>query len=196
MDRSNPDREPVALPKQRAAARRRIRGPIPIRISRATSKLLLLGLVTLLLLILWAVPVLPAVALAGFAVALVLSFPVQLFARFIPRGLSIALSFLILLAVLLLVAYILLPLIVSQAAALVTALPDLVQNLEQYLVRALNALDRRNLLPDSPEAVAARLIEDVKNSLGVIANNMLGRTVGSSFSARSAGHSRSSRSYS
>jgi predicted PurR-regulated permease PerM len=178
MDRSNPDREPVAFPKQRAVARRRIRGPTPIRISRATWKLLLLGLVTLLLLILWAVPVLPAVALAGFAVALVLSFPVQLFARFIPRGLSIALSFLILLAVLLLVAYILLPLIVSQTAALVTALPDLVQNLEQYLVRALNALDRRNLLPDSPEAVAARLIEDVKNSLGVIANNMLGRTVG------------------
>jgi predicted PurR-regulated permease PerM len=130
------------------------------------------------MLVLWAVPVVPAVALAGFAIALVLSFPVHLFAQYVPRGLAILLSFLILLAVLLLLAYILLPLIVSQAGALVTALPDLVQNLEQYLVRALRALHDRDLLPDTPEAVAGRLIADVRDSLGVIANNVLGRTVG------------------
>ena len=79
---------------------------------------------------------------------------------------------------LLLVAYIVVPVLLSQAGALVTALPDLVQNLERHLIRALNALHRRDLLPEAPETVAARLTQDFKNSLGVIANRLLGHTVG------------------
>jgi predicted PurR-regulated permease PerM len=178
MGQENPRPDSIRLPSRRAVRRRTFRKPTPIRISTISWRLILLGLTALLLLILWAVPIVPAVALAGFAVALVLSFPVHLLARYVPRGLAILFSFLILLAVLLLVAYILLPLIVSQAGALVAALPNLVQNLEQYLVAALRALDARDLLPDTPEAVAARLIADLRDSLGVIANNMLGHTVG------------------
>lgn len=177
MDLRSAPREHIK-PESRAARRRVIRKPTPIRISRTTWNLVLLALAGLLVLLLWAVPIVPAVSLAGFAVALVLSFPVHLFAQYVPRGVAILLSFLILLAVLLLVAYIVVPLLLSQAGALVAALPDLVQNLEQYLVRALQALHRRDLLPDTPEAVAARLTEDFRNSLGVIANNVLGRTVG------------------
>lgn len=173
-----PGSEPIHLPLRGFARRHGTRKPTPIQISVATWRLILFGLAAVLLLFLWAVPIVPAVALAGFAVALVLSFPVHLFAQAVPRSLAILLSFLILLAVLLLLAYILLPLIVSQAGALVTALPGLVQNLEQYLVRALNALHARDLLPDTPEAVAGRLIADLRDSLGVIANNTLGRTVG------------------
>ena len=139
---------------------------------------MLLGLVGLLLLILWAVPFVPAVALSGFAMALVLQFPVNFFAQYVPRGIAILLSFLILLTLLFLVAYVIIPLLVLQASALVTALPDMVQNLDRYLVRGLNALHRRDLLPDTPEAVAARLTDDFRNSLGVVTNNILGRTVG------------------
>lgn len=178
MELRKPPPVPIQLPAQRVAQRVSVRRPTPIRISTTTWRLILLGLASLLLFILWAVPIVPAVALAGFAVALVLSFPVHLFAQFVPRGLAILFSFLILLAVLLLLAYILLPMIVSQAGALAIALPSLVQNLEQYLVRALQALDARDLLPDRPEAIAGRLITDLKDSLGLIANNMLGRTVG------------------
>ena len=178
MDLKNTHREPIRLPERRVLRRRVARKPTPIRISTTTWRLILFGLAALLVLVLWAVPIVPAVALAGFAVALVLSFPVHLFAQYVPRSLAIMFSFLILLAVLLLLAYILLPLIVSQAGALVTALPDLVQNLEQYLVRALRGLHARDLLPDTPQAVAGRLITDIRDSLSVIANNVLGRTVG------------------
>jgi predicted PurR-regulated permease PerM len=156
----------------------RRREPTPILISRMTWNLILIALGGLLVLALWAVPVVPAIALAGFAVALILSFPVHLFAQYMPRGVAILLSFLILLAVLLLLAYILVPVLVSQAGALATALPALVHNLDQYLVRALDALDARDLLPDTPEVVAARLTEDLRNSLGVITDNVLGRTMG------------------
>jgi predicted PurR-regulated permease PerM len=175
---SSRTREPIRLPERRAVRRRAAHKPTPIRITRTTWRLILLGLLALLVLILWAVPIVPAVALAGFAMALVLSFPVHLFAQYVPRSLAILLSFLILLAVLLLVSYILLPLIVSQTGALVAVLPGLVQNLEQYLVRALDALDARNLLPGTPEEMAARLTADFRSSLGVITDNMLGRTVG------------------
>jgi predicted PurR-regulated permease PerM len=178
MELRTPPPEPIRVSPQRAVRRHGPRKPTPIRISTTTWRLILLGLAALLVLLLWAVPIVPAVALAGFAVALVLSFPVHVFKQYVPRSLAILLSFLILLAVLLLLAYILLPLIVSQAGALVAALPNLVQNLEQYLVRALRALDARDLLPDTPEAIAGRLITDIRDSLGVIANNMLGRTLG------------------
>jgi predicted PurR-regulated permease PerM len=178
MDPKNIRRESARLPQRRIIRWRKKRKPTPIRISTMTWRLILLGLIAMLALILWAVPIVPAVALAGFAVALILSFPVHLFAQYVPRGLAILFSFLILLAVLLLLAYILLPLIVSQAAALAAALPDLVQNLEQYLVRALTALHARDLLPDTPEAIAGRLITDIRDSLGVIANNVLGHTLG------------------
>jgi predicted PurR-regulated permease PerM len=178
MELRNTHHEPIRLPERRVARTRAVRKPTPIRISTTAWRLILLTLAAILVMVLWAVPIVPAVALAGFGVALVLSFPVHWFAQVVPRGLAILLSFLILLAVLLLVAYVLLPLIVSQASALVTALPDLVQNLEQYTVRALQALDARDLLPDTPEAVATRLTADLRNSLGMVADNMLGHTVG------------------
>jgi predicted PurR-regulated permease PerM len=154
------------------------RRPTPIVISRWTWNLILVGAVALLCLLLWAVPTILAISLLGFAMALVLSFPVSLFKHYVPRGVAIFASFLILLAVLILAAYVIAPMVVSQVGALVTALPDLLQNLERSLTRVLNFLDRRGLLPDSPEAVAARLSEDFRNSLGVITNNIFGRTVG------------------
>jgi predicted PurR-regulated permease PerM len=178
MELRSPHPEPVRLPPRRISRRRAFRKPTPIQISITTWRLVLFGLAALLVLVLWAVPVVPAVALAGFGVALVLSFPVHLFTQVVPRALAILFSFLILLAVLLLLAYILLPLIVSQAGALVAALPNLVQNLEQYLVRALGALNAHDLLPDTPEVVAGRLITDIRDSLGVVADNLLGRTLG------------------
>jgi predicted PurR-regulated permease PerM len=118
------------------------------------------------------------VSLAGFVVALVLSFPADFLSRFMPRAAAILLSLLILLTMLLLVAYVMVPILVSQVGALITAFPDLVQNLERSLTRVLSALYRRDLLPDPPEVVAARLASDLRDSLGVITNNMLGRTVG------------------
>jgi predicted PurR-regulated permease PerM len=157
---------------------RTARRPTPIVISRLTWNLLAAGGLALLALLLWAVPTIPAVTLAGFVVALVLSFPADFLSRFMPLSAAILLSFLILLTVVLLAAYVMVPILLSQVGALITAFPDLVQNLERSLIRVLSALYRRDLLPDPPEVVAARLASDLRDSLGVITDNMLGRTVG------------------
>lgn len=154
------------------------RQPTPIRISRTAWNLLVCALAAVLALILWAVPVVLAIALGGFAVALVLSFPVHLFSRVMPRTLAILLAFLVLSAVLLLLFYVVAPLLVSQVGALVVALPALVQNLQQYVVQGLEMLDAKDFLPGTPGEIAARFTEDLKTSLGVIVGNMLGRTLG------------------
>src|SRR3546814_12754687 len=78
-----------------------------------------------LALIVWAVPAVLVISLSGFAIALVLSFPVQVLSRLMPRVLAILLAFLILLAVLLLVFYVLAPLLLTQMGALIGALPGL-----------------------------------------------------------------------
>ena len=90
MEQRSAPREHIE-PEHRRDRERASRKPTPIRISRATWNLILLALAGFLVLLLWAVPIVPAVSLAGFAVALVLSFPVHLFAQHVPRGVAILL---------------------------------------------------------------------------------------------------------
>ncbi|MGZ9034187.1 MAG: AI-2E family transporter [Rhodospirillales bacterium] len=147
-------------------------------VSKTVRNLIILATLAVLVLIVWAVPAVLVISLFGFAVALVLSFPVHLLSRIMPRGLAVLLAFLILLAVVLLVFYVLVPLLLSQMGALVSALPGLIDNLERYLIGALEALNRKGLLPSTPEDIAARLGEDLTASLGVITGNILGGTLG------------------
>jgi predicted PurR-regulated permease PerM len=168
----------ITPPERLPASRPAVRRPTPIRISRTAWNLIVGAGVAVLVLIVWVVPIVLVVALGGFALALVLSFPVALFAHFLPRSLAILLAFLILLAILLFVAYVFVPILVAQAGALVGALPGLVQDLERYVIRVLEALDTRDLLSSAPEEIAARLAEDLSTSFGVIAGNVLGHTMG------------------
>ncbi len=154
------------------------RRPTPIRVSRTVWNLIVIAPIALLFLIVWAVPAVLFIFLGGLALALVLSFPMALFTRILPRGLAIAIAFLVLLAILLLAAYVFVPLLVSQAAALINVLPALVQDLEFYVVRALQALDMQDFLSSTPEDIASRMAADLRTSLGVITSNILGHTMG------------------
>lgn len=170
--------ESAPMLEQKAVARSPVHRPTPIRVSRVVWNLIVLAIIAMLVLIVWAVPAVLVVSLGGLAIAMVLSFPVHLFSRVMPRSLAILLAFLILLAVLLLVFYVLAPVLLAQMGALVSALPGLIQNLEQYLIGALEALDRNDFLPSTPEDIAARLGEDLTASLGVITSNVLGGALG------------------
>lgn len=173
-----PSQDKLTSPGRRPEAVSRGRRPTPILVSKVVRNLIILASLAVLALIVWAVPAVLVISLFGFAVALVLSFPVHLFSRIMPRSLAILLAFLILLAVLLLVFYVLVPLLLSQMGALVSALPGLIDNLEGYLIGALETLNRHDLLPSTPEDIAARLGEDLTASLGLITGNVLGGTLG------------------
>jgi hypothetical protein len=69
--------------------------PTPIRISRRTCTVLVaLGFVVFVL-IMWYSPTVPIVLLGGFAVALVLSFPVRWLSHIMPRWLAMLVTFLV-----------------------------------------------------------------------------------------------------
>lgn len=148
--------------------------PTPIRISSRTRNFILFAIVLALVLIVWAVPSVLILSLLGFASALLLSFPVGWFLRFMPRGPAMLLSLLILLAILVLALLFLVPLIVDQVTALVENLPALAQTLEEYVLAALEPLRERGLITRTPEEIASRLSNSVSGGLDVIARNALG----------------------
>ena len=130
--------------------------PTPIRISKRTAIVLALAIVLTLVLALWSVPSALITVVGGFALALVLSFPVRALSRLMPRGLAILISFLAMFGLVLLAILILVPLLILQVGALVSALPDIVNTAQRYLVAVLELLDGNGLLPGTPDQAPPR----------------------------------------
>src|SRR5215212_522160 len=116
--------------------------PTPIRISKRTAIVVGLAILATVVLVLWAVPSVLISVVGGFGLALVLSFPVRTLSRLMPRGIAILVSFLGLFGLVLLAILILVPLLVVQGIALVSALPDLANNAQRYLLGGLELLDK------------------------------------------------------
>lgn len=148
--------------------------PTPILISRRTRSVLLGVGATLLLLLVWRAPSVPSLLLGGMALALVLSFPVRLLSRAMPRGLAIALSFAGLVAILGLLAAGLVPVLVEQLGALVEAAPRIAQQLDARLPSILEGLARRGLLPASPDQFVDTLQQNLLAGVQGFARRLLG----------------------
>lgn len=156
----------------------RLNKPTPIRISSRTRNLILFAIVLALVLTVWAVPYALVISSLGFALALVLSFPVTWLSALMPRGFATLLSVLILLALLVLALLFLVPLIVDQFTELIENLPYLARNLERYLIAVLEPLRKMGLLVRAPQEIASGVGESMRGSLDVIARNALGGALG------------------
>jgi predicted PurR-regulated permease PerM len=148
--------------------------PTPIRISKRTAIVIALAILATLVLVLWAVPSVLISVVGGFGLALVLSFPVRTLSRLMPRGIAILMSFLGLLGLVLLAILILVPLLVVQGAALVSALPDFANNAQRYLLAGLEFLDKNGLLPGTTDQVLASIGENLSGSARDIAGSVFG----------------------
>ena len=148
--------------------------PTPITISRRTRSVLLGVGATLVLLLIWRAPSVPSLLLGGIALALVLSFPVRLLSRAMPRGLAIALSFAGLVAILALLVAGLVPVLVEQLGALVEAAPRIAQQLDARLPSMLEGLARRGLLPASPDQFVDTLQQNLLAGVQGFARRLLG----------------------
>ncbi len=102
-------------------------------------------------------PTLPRLIVSGMAVALILSFPVRYLARWIPRGIAVALVILALLAVIVLAAIVLVPLAVSQLVSLAEQTPALIQEGYGYSREAVEYLAERGLLDTTPDQAMQQL---------------------------------------
>ena len=152
--------------------------PTPIRISRRTRTALLLAVLVALAYVVYRVPDVLTMTGGGIALALILSFPVGFLSRFMPRGLAILLSFLLVVGLIVLAAIYLVPLVVEQLASLVSAVPEIANTVGQYLQNALDFLQNRGLLPSDPQQIISRIRDDAANAAQTIAGSVLSGAFG------------------
>lgn len=118
--------------------------------------LLLAGVVTLVLLM-WLSPSIPITLLRGFALALVVSFPVRALSRLMPRGWTIPVSFLTLIGLAILALVFLVPVLIVQLGAFINNVPGYVSDANRLLRSLLEPLSERGLLPGTTEKFVADL---------------------------------------
>lgn len=152
--------------------------PTPIRISRRTRTALILAVLFVLAYVVYLVPSVLTTAVGGIALALVLSFPTRFFSRFLPRGLAILLSFLLVVGLFVLAALYLVPLVAEQFAGLVRAVPGIASTAERYVSDVLNSLQNRGVLPSDPQELISRVRDDFVNAVRSVAGNVLGGALG------------------
>src|SRR5919107_449255 len=152
--------------------------PTPIRISKRTRiVLVVLGFVVFAL-IMWYSPTVPIVLLGGFAVALVLSFPVRWLSHVMPRWLAMALTFLVLSGVALLAFLILIPILAVQLISFVQAAPDIVRGARDSLENLLQPLADYGLLKGTPDEFIKELEGDLLDLAKSVGRNILGGLLG------------------
>jgi predicted PurR-regulated permease PerM len=149
-------------------------GPTPIWISRRTRNLLLGAVLVLFLLLMWAAPSAVVMTLGGVTLALILSFPTQALSKFMPRGLAILASFLLMLGIFGLGLSFLVPLLLEQLSSFVAAIPGLVRDANQTLQSLVAPLEESGLLSGTPDEFVANLNENLLNLAQNLAQSVLG----------------------
>ena len=152
-------------------------GPTPIPISRRTrTTLFVVGFIVALLL-LRAMPSVPRLFLGGATLALLLSFPVRLLARFMRRGIAILLTGLTVLLALVLALVFLVPIVVEQLIEVIDALPQSAAEVQQAASDLLKPLRDAGILPAEPTQTAARwgqgLIEQLREQVAAALAGLL-----------------------
>jgi predicted PurR-regulated permease PerM len=151
--------------------------PIPVP-SRVWIGIVVVG-VALFALLLYAAPTVPAVALGGVALAIVLSFPVRALSHFMPRGLAILLTVLAMLGLISLGFFFLVPLLIEQLSTLVRTTPRIANSANQLLLDIINALNERQLVPGSdPEEFGRMLVTDLFDRAQNLTENLLRSILG------------------
>lgn len=151
--------------------------PTPIPISRRTrSAVAALGVLAFALL-LWFAPGVPVTLLGGFAVALVLSFPVRWFSRLMPRGLAILATFLVLVGAGAFALLFIAPVLIGQLVSFVDAVPTIAREAKTAFLGMLQPLADRGLLQGTPDEFMSRLGEDLANLAKGVAQQVLGGLV-------------------
>ena len=166
------------LSRQRNRTEPRVSQPTPIRISRRTrTALLVLGLIALALLM-WAAPTVPVVLLGGFALALVLSFPVRWLSHLMPRWLAMLITFLLLAGIISLAFLVLVPILIVQLVSFVKAAPHIATAAQDTLRSLLQPLTDSGILKETPDQFMVRLGRDLLDLAQSVGRQVLGRLVG------------------
>ncbi|HEY8599324.1 MAG TPA: AI-2E family transporter [Thermomicrobiales bacterium] len=151
----------------------RRRRPTLIAVSpRVRWAFVLLGLIVLVLLI-RAAPSVLSMTLGGFTLSLVLSFPVRLLERFMPRRMAILVTFLALVGLITLVVVAIVPTLIEQLTALIAATPSLATEGDQLLRDLLRPLQERGWLTSTPDDLIGQAQQELISRAQVFAQQFL-----------------------
>ena len=152
--------------------------PTPIGISKRTRTVLLVLGFLIFALIMWYSPTVPIVLLGGFAVALVLSFPVRWLSHIMPRWLAMLVTLLVLTGLALLAFLILIPILAVQLVSFVQAAPDIVRGARDSLENLLQPLADYGLLKGTPDEFIKELEGDILDLAKSVGSKILGGLLG------------------
>jgi len=156
----------------------RVSQPTPIRISRRTrTALIVLGIIALGVLM-WAAPTVPVVLLGGFALALVLSFPVRWLSHLMPRWLAMLITFVLLAGIISLAFLVLVPILIVQLVSFVKAVPHIATVARDTMRSLLQPLTDSGILKETPDEFMVRLGRDLLDLAQSVGKQVLGRLVG------------------
>src|SRR5215218_6492604 len=150
---------------------------LPRRLRRILILVAILALVVALALVAWRVPLALVTVVGGLALATVLSFPVRLLSRLMPRrsrGLAVVVTFLTIVGLIVLATLFVVPQLARQSEMLIEGLSGSMSGAERYLLTAFELLDERGLLPGTPEQALSRIAEDLSNGAGALAGGVAG----------------------
>ncbi len=163
------------------AGRRPVAGerPTPIYVSPRVLALIVTVAVAAVALVLYAAPTVPAVALGGAALAIVLSFPVRALSHVMPRPLAILVTVLGMVGLVALGLFYLVPLLIQQLRDLVVQVPTIANGANRLLLDLISFLNERNLLPASdPEEFGRSVVNDLFDRARNLTENLLRGLVG------------------
>lgn len=161
---------------------RTIGRPTPIVIPPWGRVGLTVGILLALLLFFVAAPSTVVILIGGFMFALILSFPVDGLSRFMPRGLAIGSTILIVLLMIVVSLFILIPLLLAQLTELVRAIPGFAITSSERVRSWLEVLESRGLLPADTDTVITRAQLALFARGQQLAEYVLGELAGALFS--------------
>jgi predicted PurR-regulated permease PerM len=147
--------------------------PTPIAISARARTALIIAVVLAVLFLIVAAPIVPRLLILGAALALVLSFPVQLLQRVMSRRTAILIVVLglVLLIVIALLGFV--PVLVSQLTELGSNSARYIEQVQDLLVRVLEWLRQRGLSTAEPQEVIQQTRQQILAQIQGVAQDLL-----------------------
>ncbi len=125
--------------------------PTPIYITPRVRLILIIATFVVIYLLAVAAPGIPRLLMLGATLALILSFPVRMLSRWIPRGWAIAIAIGTTLLLVILLLLLIVPFTISEVSDFIQALPELAEDAQALTRDAITEMNERGWIRQNPE---------------------------------------------
>ena len=127
--------------------------PTPIYITPRIRMVLIIATFVLLYLLAVSAPSIPRLLMLGSTLALVLSFPVRMLSRWMPRGWAIGVAVSTTILIVLVLLIILVPFVISEVSDFIQDVPEIAEDAQQVTREAVTAMNERGWIRQNPDEI-------------------------------------------